>query len=127
MSTVQPNAWEGPVRLQETKKDSKIVTIKSHPAGKYSSEDVSAILKALLGAPKGVKFDGWKFWLDGDFSIELEKGQDVTAAQLAKIVKEADHVMLAYIKRPFPQPKLKFTKGKPSGPTRSAKADLLEL
>jgi hypothetical protein len=125
--TIEPKTWEGTVKLQETKTGSGVFTIKPHSQGKYSADDAGAILKAMLGAPKGTKFDGWKFWLEGDFSMELEKGADVTQAMIAKIAKEADNVILAYVKRPFPQPKLKFTKGEPKPQASRAKSTLREL
>jgi hypothetical protein len=125
--TIEPKTWEGPVKLQETKTGSGVFTIKPHPQGKYSADDVGAILKAMLGAPKGAKFDGWKFWLEGNFETTLGKGEILTPTKLAKIVEETDNVILAYVKRPFPQPKLKFTKGGPKPQASGAKSTLREL
>jgi len=122
-NTIQPKTWEGNFALAEKKAGSGVFTIAPRQSGKFSSECLAEAIKAMLGAPRGTKFDGWKFWLDGDFTMELAKGADVTQATLAKIVKEADDVQLAFVKRPFPQPKLKFTKGEGNGPVRKAKAN----
>lgn len=127
MATIQPKTWEGNFAIVEKKAGTGVFTLQPRPNGKYSAENLQDAIKAVIGAPKGTKFDGWKIWLDGAFSVELAKGQDVTQAQLAKIVKEADDVMLAFVKRPFPQPKLKFTKGDGSGPVRAVKTTLREL
>jgi hypothetical protein len=118
MSNFEPKLWEGNFHVQRKSAGSDLYTLKATPSGKYSAETVQDALKAILAAK--VKLDGWKVWLDGDFDTKLAKGEDVTPAKLAKIIKEADSVMLAYVKRPFPQPKLKFTKGggKPSATPR---------
>jgi len=120
MATIQPKTWEGNFAIVEKKAGSGVFTLQPRPAGKYSAENLQDAIKAVIGAK--AKLDGWKVWLDGAFSVELAKGQDVTATMLAKIVKEADDVQLAFVKRPFPQPKLKFTKGDGSGPVRKASA-----
>ena len=127
MATIQPKTWEGNFAIVEKKAGTGVFTLQPRPNGKYSAETLQDALKAVIGAPKGTKFDGWKIWLDGQFSVELAKGQDVTQAQLAKIAKEADDVQLAFVKRPFPQPKLKFTKGDGSGPVRKAASPVREL
>ena len=125
MATIQPKTWEGNFAIVEKKAGTSVFTLRPRPNGKYSAETLQDAIKALIGAK--AKLDGWKVWLDGDFSVELAKGQDVTQAQLAKIVKEADDVQLAFVKRPFPQPKLKFTKGDGSGPVRKAASPVREL
>lgn len=109
MNAIQPQTWEGPVALIETKAGSNVFTIKPRQKGRYSAETVDEILKALLTAK--VHLDGWKVWLDGDFEVKLEKGETASPAKLAKFVKEADSIALVYVKTPWPQPKLKFTKG----------------
>jgi hypothetical protein len=125
MSTIQPKTWEGNFAIVEKKAGSGVYTLQPRPNGKYSAETLQDAIKALIGAK--AKLDGWKVWLDGEFSVELAKGADVTAAMLAKIVKEADDVQLAFVKRPFPQPKLKFTKGDGNGPVRKATTPVREL
>ena len=125
MTSIQPKTWEGNFAIVEKKEGTGVFTLQPRPNGKYSAETLDVAIKAILAAK--AKFDGWKVWLDGDFDVKLDKGQDVTATMLAKIVKEADHIQLAYVKRPFPQPKLKFTKGTGSGPVRAAKTTLREL
>lgn len=125
MSTIQPRTWEGNFAIVEKKTGTGVFTLKPRPNGKYSAENLADALKAIITAK--VKLDGWKVWLDGDFDVKLDKGQDVTATMLAKIVKQADDVQLAYVKRPFPQPKLKFTKGKGNGPVRKAASPVREL
>ena len=122
-----PKNWEGPVKLRETKKGSNVFTIEAHKNGKYSAEDVPAMLKALISAK--AKLDGWKVWVDEDsgFSVELARGQVVTHAMLAKLTKEADNVQLAYVKRPWPQPKLYFTKGNATPRKTTKTSDLREL
>jgi len=124
MTNIQPKTWEGNFAIVEKKAGSGVFTLQPRQNGKYSAENLADALKALISAK--VKLDGWKVWLDGQFSTELAKGQDVTAAQLAKVLKEADDVQLAFVKRPFPQPKLKFTKGDGAAP-RAAKSNLREL
>jgi hypothetical protein len=125
MTTIQPKTWEGNFAIVEKKAGSGVFTLQPRPNGKYSAETLADALKAIIAAK--AKLDGWKVWLDGDFDVKLDKGQDVTAAMLAKIVKEADDVQLAFVKRPFPQPKLKFTKGNGSGPVRKAASPVREL
>ena len=125
MSTIQPKTWEGNFAIVEKKAGSGVYTLQPRPNGKYSAETLQDAIKALIGAK--AKLDGWKVWLDGEFSVELAKGADVTAAMRAKIVKEADDVQLAFVKRPFPQPKLKFTKGEPKAQASKAKSTLREL
>jgi len=121
MTTIQPKTWEGNFAIVEKKAGSGVFTLQPRPNGKYSAENLADALKAVIAAK--AKLDGWKVWLDGDFDMELAKGQDVTAAMLAKIVKQADDVQLAFVKRPFPQPKLKFTIGDGNGPVRKAAAN----
>jgi len=125
MTTIQPKTWEGNFAIVEKKAGSGVFTLQPRQNGKYSAETLADALKAIIAAK--AKLDGWKVWLDGDFDTKLDKGQDVTAAMLAKIVKEADDVQLAFVKRPFPQPKLKFTKGNGSGPIRKAASPVREL
>ena len=121
MTKIQPKTWEGNFAIVEKKAGSGVFTLQPRQAGKYSADNLQDAVKALISAK--AKLDGWKVWLDGDFDVTLDKGQDVTAAMLAKIVKQADDVQLAFVKRPFPQPKLKFTKGEGSGPVRKAAAN----
>jgi hypothetical protein len=125
MTNIQPKTWEGNFAIVEKKAGSGVYTLQSRPNGKYSAENLQDALKAIIASK--AKLDGWKVWLDGDFSVELAKGADVTAAMLAKIVKEADDVQLAFVKRPFPQPKLKFTKGGGNGPVRKVATPAREL
>jgi hypothetical protein len=125
MTNIQPKTWEGNFAIVEKKAGSGVYTLQPRPNGKYSAETLPDALKAIIAAK--AKLDGWKVWLDGEFDVKLDKGQDVTATMLAKIVKEADDVQLAFVKRPFPQPKLKFTKGTGSGPVRKATAAAKEL
>ena len=124
MRTIQPKTWEGNFAIVEKKAGTGVFTLQPRPNGKYSAENLQDAIKALIGAK--AKLDGWKVWLDGEFDVKLDKGQDVTAAMLAKIVKQADDVQLAFVKRPFPQPKLKFTKGDGNGPVRKAAASPLK-
>ena len=125
MTNIQPKTWEGNFAIVEKKAGSGVYTLQPRPNGKYSAETLQDAIKAILAAK--AKLDGWKVWLDGDFDVKLDKGQAVTATMLAKIVKEADDVQLAFVKRPFPQPKLKFTKGAGNGPVRRATAAAKEL
>ena len=126
MATIQPKVWEGNFALVEKKAGTNVFTLVPRQNGKYSAENLQDAIKAILTAK--VKIDGWKIWLDGPFEgVKLEKGQDVTPAQLAKIAKQADDVMLAFVKRPFPQAKIKFTVGDGSGPVRKAASSLREL
>lgn len=125
MTNIQPKTWEGNFAIVEKKAGSGVYTLQPRPNGKYSAETLQDAIKAILAAK--AKLDGWKVWLDGEFDVKLDKGADVTATMLAKIVKEADDVQLAFVKRPFPQPKLKFTKGNGSGPVRKATTAAKEL
>lgn len=125
MTNIQPKTWEGNFAIVEKKAGSGVFTLQPRPNGKYSAETLDVAIKAVLAAK--AKFDGWKVWLDGDFDVKLEKGQDVTATMLAKIVKEADDVQLAFVKRPFPQPKLRFVKGEGAAPARKAANPVREL
>ena len=122
---IQPKTWEGNFAIVEKKAGSGVYTLQPRPNGKYSAENLQDAIKAIIAAK--AKLDGWKVWLDGDFDVKLDKGQDVTATMLAKIVKQADDVQLAFVKRPFPQPKLKFTKGEGSGPVRKTATPVREL
>jgi len=125
MTTITPKTWEGRIKLIQKKEGSDVFTLQPHSAGKYGAENLDALIKAIIAAK--VKLDGWKVWLDGAFDAKLDKGADVTPTLLAKIVKEADDVQLAFVKRPFPQPKLRFVKGEGAAPARKAKATLREL
>lgn len=122
-----PKNWEGAVKLRETAEGSNVFTIEPHKDGKYSAEDVPAILKALHAAKASL--DGWKVWIDEDsgFDVKLAKGKNLTPAALAKLVKEADNVQLAYVKRPWPQPKLYFTKGEVKPRKATKTSNLREL
>ncbi len=122
-----PKNWEGAVKLRETAKGSNVFTIEPHKDGNDSAEDGSARRKALFAA-KATR-DGWKVWIDEDsgFDVKLEKGKNLTPAALAKLVKEADNVQLAYVKRPWPQPKLYFTKGNATPRKTTKTSDLREL
>tara|TARA_E500000081_G_scaffold51806_1_gene54909 strand:- start:242 stop:616 length:375 start_codon:yes stop_codon:yes gene_type:complete len=108
-------SWEGNFRLIETKEGSSVFTIKASPTGKYDGDTVADALAAVIKAK--VRFDGWKLWVDGDFATTVDKGEIVTPSKLAKLVKEADVITLAFVKRPFPQPKIRLIKG--DGATRS--------
>lgn len=125
MATITPKTWEGNFAIVEKKAGSGVFTLQPRPTGKYSAETLDAAIKAVLAAK--AKLDGWKVWLDGDFETKLEKGEDLTPAKLAKIVKEADDVQLAFVKRPFPQPKLRFVKGEGAAPARKAASPVREL
>jgi len=125
MSNFEPKVWEGNFAIVEKKAGSGVFTLQPRQNGKYSADTVDQALKAVLAAK--AKLDGWKVWLDGEFDVKLDKGEAVTPTKLAKIMKEADTVALAFVKRPFPQPKLKFTKGGGNAPRRSGGSALREL
>ena len=122
-----PKNWEGAVKLKETAEGSNVFTIESDKDGKYTADDPHAIIKALLAAKASL--DGWKAWIDEDseFDVKLEKGEPVTPAKLVKLMKQADNVQLAYVKRPWPQPKLYFTKGGVKPRKASKASNLREL
>jgi len=124
MAFANPQTWEGNFALVETKQGSGVFTLKPRPTGKYSAENLDDVIAAVLKAK--VKLDGWKVWADGDVDVNLPKGEPVTHTKLAKLAKEADHVQLAFVKRPFPQPKLRFVKGEGSRPAKAA-SNLREL
>jgi len=124
MAIVNPQTWEGQFKVVETKEGSNVFTLKPQAGAKYNAENLMEAIKAILAAK--VNLDGWKVWLDGDFDTKLDKGEAVTPAKRAKIVKESDHIQLAFVKRPFPQPKLRFVKGEGSAPAR-ATAKVREL
>lgn len=125
MATITPKTWEGNFAVVEKKAGSGVFTLQPRSNGKYSAETLDAAIKAILAAK--VKLDGWKVWLDGTFETTLEKGEDLTPAKLAKIVKEADDVQLAFVKRPFPQPKLRFVKGDGAAPARRTANPVREI
>ena len=125
MATITPKTWEGNFAIVEKKAGSGVFTLQPRPNGKYSDRTLDVAIKAILAAK--AKFDGWKVWLDGDFDVKLEKGEVLTPAKLAKIVEEADDVQLAFVKRPFPQPKLRFVKGEGAAPARKAASPVREL
>jgi hypothetical protein len=125
MATITPKTWEGNLALVEKKAGSGVFTLQPRQNGKYSAANLQDALKAIIAAK--VKLDGWKVWLDGTFEVTAEKGEDITPAKLAKILKEADDVQLAFVKRPFPQPKFRFVKGEGAATTRKAKTAVREL
>jgi hypothetical protein len=125
MAIITPKTWEGNFAIVEKKAGSGVFTLQPRQGGKYSAENLQDALKALIAAK--VKLDGWKVWLDGAFETTLDKGEDVTTAKLAKIIKECDDVQLAFVKRPFPQPKLRFVKGEGAAPARKAASPVREL
>jgi len=118
MSAIQPKTWAGNFRLLETEKGSNLFSIKPDPTGKYSAENLQAALKAILTDKSAL--NGWNVWADGEFGFEVPKGKPIPATMLAKLVKQADHVELVFVKRPWPQPKIKFTLGNGTGPARKA-------
>ena len=114
-----PLDWETNFNITQAKVGSDVFTIKPSAAGKYKpdAEGIEAALAAILSA-KAI-FDGWKIWLDGEFDVKLDKGENCSPAKLAKIIKQADHIQLAFVKRPFPQPKLRFVLGDGLRPTKA--------
>jgi len=119
-------SWEGSFKIVETKEKSGVFTIKASPTGKYNAETLEDAVASILKAK--VKFDGWKLWIDGDFSVLVPKGDIVAPSVFAKLVKESDEIVLAYVKRPFPQPKIRMIKGNGAARTSSRKvSNLREL
>ena len=114
-NSITTPSWEGSFKIVETKEGSAVFTIKAAQGGKYTAETLDDAIASITKAR--VKFDGWKIWLDGDFATTVDKGEILTPTKLAKLVKEADIVTLAFVKRPFPQPKIRLIKG--DGATRS--------
>jgi hypothetical protein len=125
MSAIQPKTWEGKLKLLETSEGSNLFDLRPHSDGKYSAENLPELFKAIAGAK--AKLSGWRVWVDGDFDVKHTPGEDVSPATLAKLIKEADNVELVFVKRPWPQPKVKFTKGTGNGPTRTARKAPREL
>lgn len=125
MAKVEPKTWEGTFDIEEKSEGAGVFTLKPRQSGDYNAETLTDALKAILSAK--VKLDGWKVWLDGEFDTKLEKGEDVTHTKLAKIMKEADQMQLAFVKRPWPQPKLRFIKGDGAAPARAPAKKLRKL
>lgn len=123
-STTTPS-WEGSFKIVETKEGSAIFTIKAAQGGKYTAETLEDAIAAMLKAK--CKVDGWKLWVDGDFATTVDKGETVSPAKFAKLVKEADEIVLAYVKRPFPQPKIRLIKGDGAARTSRKVSNLREL
>jgi hypothetical protein len=119
MATIQPKTWEGNFRLVEQGEEgSNCFALKPSPTGKYSAENLQDAIKALLST-KAVLI-GWNVWIDGDFDVKHETGKPLPASTLAKLVKQAEHIDLVFVKRPWPQPKIKFTIGGGTGPVSRA-------
>jgi hypothetical protein len=116
MSAIQPKTWEGNFRLVESAEGSNFYSVVPGPKGKYSADNLQDALKALI-SNKAI-INGWNVWVDGDFGFEVQKGKPIPAAMLAKLIKQADHVDLVFVKKPWPQPKIKFTIGNGTGPVR---------
>ena len=119
-------SWEGSFKIVETKEGSGIFTIKAAQGGKYTAETLDDAVASIVKAK--VRVDGWKLWIDGDFATTVDKGETVSSAKFAKLVKESDEIVLAYVKRPFPQPKIRMIKGDGAARTSSRKvSNLREL
>lgn len=125
-NSITTPSWEGSFKIVETKEKSGVFTIKAAQGGKYTAETLEDAIAAMLKAK--CKVDGWKLWIDGDFSVHVPKGDIVAPSVFAKLVKESDQIVLAYVKRPFPQPKIRMIKGNGAARTSSRKvSNLREL
>lgn len=102
--------YEGNVSFVETKDGSfKLV---ASPSGKWNATNIKQGIAALITAKAPIS--AWSVWLD--MGVANPKASDgprkpYTPAELAAFCKMADTIELVLVKRPFPQPKLKLTKG----------------
>jgi hypothetical protein len=101
--------YEGNFSVIETKAGSGEFKFAPAPDGKF--EDASGAIAAILKAK--VNLSGWAVWFDGDGWDKIPaKGKPVTASALASFVKRTDEAEMVMVRRPFPQLKVKLTKGK---------------
>jgi hypothetical protein len=106
--------YEGNVSWVETKDGSFKLVAKAN--GKWNATNTKDMVKALIEAKATVS--QWSLWVDlGPNTPRAEA--PVKSTELAALIKGADKVELVLTKRPWPQPKLKISKGeaasKPTG------------
>lgn len=98
--------FEGNVSFVETKDGSfKIIT---SPSGKWNASNIKQGIAALITAK--VSLSAWSLWLDVG-TVEEKGRKPYSPTELAAFCKLADSIELVLVKRPFPQPKIKITKG----------------
>lgn len=98
--------FEGNVSFIETKDGSfKLV---ASPSGKWNASNIKAGIAALIAAK--APLSAWSLWLDIG-TVEEKGRKPYSPSELAAFCKIADSVELVLVKRPFPQPKVKITKG----------------
>lgn len=110
--------FEGKVSLAPVKRGATVFKLHPETDGKHVAANPQTIIDAIVN--KKLTMSGWSLWFDG-FDKEPAKGADVSPKLFAAYVKAADNVELVLVKRPFPQPKLKITKG--AGSQRATAAE----
>lgn len=109
--------YEGNVSLVANKEN--VLEIKPRVDGRWNSSNVAELLREMAKLPKDMRISNWSFWLDVAGMPDLDK-KPIKVAQFLAYAKTVDTVELVLVKRPFPQPKLKLTKGEGKGGKRAA-------
>lgn len=114
--------FEGNVSFVETKDGSFKLTAKE--TGKWNATNIKQGIAALITAKASISI--WSVWIDMGLANPKENKERkfYSSAELAAFCKMADSIELVLTKRPFPQPKLKLTKG---GGTTKASASRREI
>jgi hypothetical protein len=83
--------------------------LRARSEGRWNADNVSDMIKALSGLARDTRVSHWSIWLD----LGLPEGdrKPMKVSELLAFCKTADKIELVLVKRPFPQPKLKLTRG----------------
>jgi hypothetical protein len=106
--------YEGNVSWVESKDGSFKLAAKAN--GKWNAENVGQMVKALIEAKASIS--QWSLWIDLGPKTPRPDAP-VKPAEFAAYVKAADKIELVMVKKPWPQPKLKITKGDGSKPVQT--------
>ncbi len=104
--------YEGNVSWVESKDGSFKLVAKAN--GKWNAGNVKDMVKALVEAK--VSLSQWSLWIDLGPKTPRPDAP-VKHAELAAFIKAADKIELVMVKKPWPQPKLKISKGDATKPT----------
>lgn len=120
-------AFEGNVAFVETKDGSFKLVAKD--SGKWNATNIKLGLLNFLQNAKA-PLSAYSVWLDLGVANPKDEPKGTprkpySAAQMVGYVKMADTIELVLVKKPFPQPKLKLTKG--GGTAKAASAGRREF
>jgi len=114
--------YEGNVSLVANKEG--VLEIKPRVDGRWNSGNVTELLREMAKLPKDLRISNWSFWLDVADMPDLDK-KPIKVVQFLAYTKTVDKIELVLVKRPFPQPKLKLTKGEGKGGKRATSSRVI--